>query len=63
ISVREKEILLLLVKGDTSHEIAANLFISHNTVKSHIKHIYEKLHVSTRVQLFSLLSNINEKKN
>jgi DNA-binding CsgD family transcriptional regulator len=57
ISAREKEILLLLVKGNTSHEIASELYISHNTVKTHIKHIYEKLHVSTRVQLFSLLSH------
>jgi DNA-binding CsgD family transcriptional regulator len=56
ISTREKEILLLLFKGKTSHEIASDLFISNNTVKSHIKHIYKKLHVSTRVQLFSLLS-------
>ena len=56
ISSREKEILFLLFKGKTSREIATELFISHNTVKTHIKHIYEKLHVSTRVQLFSLLS-------
>ena len=61
ISVREKEILLLLIKGNTSHEIATELFISHNTVKTHIKHIYEKLHVSTRVQLFSLLSENGKK--
>jgi len=57
ISPREKEILLLLFKGNTSYEIANELYISHNTVKTHIKHIYEKLHVSTRVQLFSLLHN------
>ena len=57
ISAREKEILFLLVKGSTSHEIAKELYISHNTVKTHIKHIYEKLHVSTRVQLFSLLAS------
>ncbi len=57
ISEREKEVLHLLIKGNTSHEIATELFISHNTVKTHIKHIYEKLHVSTRVQLYSLLSS------
>lgn len=56
ISAREKSVLLLLFKGKTSYEIATELFISNNTVKTHIKHIYKKLHVSTRVQLFSLLS-------
>ncbi|MGD1822159.1 MAG: helix-turn-helix domain-containing protein [Pleomorphochaeta sp.] len=57
ISTREKEVLLLLFEGKTSYEIASELFISNNTVKSHIKHIYKKLNVSTRVQLFVLLSN------
>lgn len=56
ISAREKEILFLLFKGKNSHEIASALFISNNTVKTHIKHIYKKLHVTSRVQLFSLLS-------
>jgi DNA-binding CsgD family transcriptional regulator len=56
ITSREKEVLLLLFEGKTSYEIGAELFISNNTVKSHIKHIYKKLHVSSRVQLFSLLS-------
>lgn len=55
ISVREGEIIELLVQGKTNSEIANTLFISANTVKTHIKNIYAKLEVSNRVQLFALL--------
>lgn len=55
ISTREEEIIELLVEGKTNSEIATALFISANTVKTHIKNIYAKLKVSNRVQLFSLL--------
>jgi LuxR family maltose regulon positive regulatory protein len=44
-----------LVEGKTNREIAQRLFISENTVKTHVKNIYGKLGVSNRVQLFSLL--------
>lgn len=55
VSAREKEIIGLLVKGLSNREIAEMLFISPNTVKTHIKNIYAKLGVSNRVLLFSLL--------
>ncbi len=55
ISAREKEIVTLLVQGKTNREIAESLFISTNTVKTHIKNIYGKLQVSNRVQLFAML--------
>ncbi|AEV30013.1 response regulator containing a CheY-like receiver domain and an HTH DNA-binding domain [Sphaerochaeta pleomorpha str. Grapes] len=55
ISIREEEIIRLLVQGKTNREIAEKLFISTNTVKTHVKNIYGKLNVSNRVQLFSLL--------
>ena len=45
---REKEILLLLSKGKYYKEIAAELFIGIETVRSHCRNIYEKLHVSSR---------------
>ena len=45
LSVREKEILDLLVKGMSYKMIADQCFISPETVHSHIKKIYEKLHV------------------
>ncbi len=47
LSIREKEVLGLLVKGYSYKMIAASLHISINTVSFHIKKIYEKLHVNS----------------
>jgi DNA-binding NarL/FixJ family response regulator len=47
---REKEILELLAGGKYYKEIAGDLYISLETVKSHCHNIYEKLHVSSRVE-------------
>ncbi|HLG40451.1 MAG TPA: response regulator transcription factor [Chitinophagaceae bacterium] len=47
---REKEILEQLSKGLMYKEIAAQLFLSPETVRKHVYHIYEKLHVSNRVE-------------
>ena len=55
ISSREQEIIALLIEGLSTPEIGEKLFISPNTVKTHIKNIYAKLEVSNRVQLFSCL--------
>ena len=49
LSNREKEILELLSKGLMYKEIAAQLYLSPETVRKHVYHIYEKLHVSNRV--------------
>ncbi|MGB4449691.1 MAG: response regulator transcription factor [Tepidanaerobacteraceae bacterium] len=48
---RELEILKLIAEGLTNNKIAKRLHISNNTVKTHIKNIYEKLHVNRRVQV------------
>ena len=50
LSRREKEILEMLAKGLLYKEIAAQLFISQETVRKHVYHIYEKLHVNNRVE-------------
>jgi DNA-binding NarL/FixJ family response regulator len=50
LSNRENEILQLLAKGLLYKEIAAHLFISQETVRKHVYHIYEKLHVNNRVE-------------
>jgi DNA-binding NarL/FixJ family response regulator len=50
LSNREKEILELLSRGLMYKEIAAALFIGQETVRKHVYHVYEKLHVSNRVE-------------
>ena len=50
LSPREKEILELLAKGLLYKEIASQLFISQETVRKHVYHIYEKLHVNNRIE-------------
>ena len=50
LSNRENEILQQLALGLLYKEIAANLFISSETVRKHVYHIYEKLHVGNRVE-------------
>jgi len=50
LTPREKEILQLLAKGGRSKEIADQLDISTGTVNTHVRHIYEKLHVRSRAE-------------
>ena len=50
LSNRENEILQLLAKGLLYKEIADQLSISVSTVRQHIHHIYEKLHVQNRTE-------------
>ncbi len=50
LTPREEEILKLLSEGHSSKEIAASLTIGVRTVGTHLRHIYEKLHVSSRSQ-------------
>jgi DNA-binding NarL/FixJ family response regulator len=47
---REHEILVLLSKGCLYKEIGDNLKISMSTVRTHVQHIYEKLHVQSRME-------------
>lgn len=50
LTPREHEILTLLAKGCLDKEIVGKLGISFTTVRTHLKHIYEKLHVQTRTE-------------
>lgn len=50
LSTREKEILSLMVDGHNYRDIAEKTFISYETVRTHIKHIYKKLHVASRAE-------------
>jgi DNA-binding NarL/FixJ family response regulator len=47
LSSREKEILSLMVEGKSFHAIADKIFISYETVRTHVKRIYKKLHVAS----------------
>jgi DNA-binding NarL/FixJ family response regulator len=55
LSKRELEILGLIGQGMRNAEIAKALFISESTVKVHVRHILDKLHVRTRAQAAALL--------
>ena len=50
LTQREKEILKLLARGLRYKEIAAELTISIDTVRTHTRHIYEKLQVQSRIE-------------
>jgi DNA-binding NarL/FixJ family response regulator len=47
LSSREKEILLLMTNGNNLRHIADKSFISYETVRTHVKRIYKKLHVAS----------------
>lgn len=50
---REKEFLVLLANGAANKVLARKMFVSENTVKFHLKNIYSKLGVSSRLQAIS----------
>lgn len=51
LTEREKEIAAAVMLGKTDQQIAAELFISVATVRTHLKHLFRKLDVSSRAQL------------
>lgn len=55
LSLREREIVDLLARGYSAPSAGEKLFISTNTVKTHIKHIYEKLGIHKRQDLLNML--------
>ncbi len=50
LTPREEEILALIAEGFRYREIGERLFISLDTVRTHIRHIYEKMHVRSRTE-------------
>lgn len=55
LSTREEEVLLLLAQHKTVGIIERELFIANGTAKAHVRHIYQKLGIHTRQELFDLL--------
>jgi len=54
LTAREREILQLLADGMSNAEVATRLFISQETVKSHVRHILAKLEAETRTQAVAI---------
>ena len=48
LSAREREVLVLVARGNANRAIAEALFVSEATVKTHLAHVYEKLGVTDR---------------
>jgi len=59
LSKRELEILNLLARGYSNQEIAAKLFVSVSTVKTHIQNLFEKLDVKRRIQAVEKAKRLN----
>ncbi len=57
LTPRELEVLKPLVQGDDAQDIAGRLYISPNTVKSHIQNIYNKLGVHSRKELLRVVES------
>jgi DNA-binding NarL/FixJ family response regulator len=56
LTERESELLALLPSGMTNAELAANLYVSENTIKTQLRHLYAKLKVNNRTQAATLAS-------
>ncbi len=54
LSPREREVLALVAEGRSNKEIAAALFVSPNTIKTHVSALLTKLNVSSRTQLAAI---------
>ena len=54
LTPREREILQLLADGMSNADVAERLFISQETVKSHVRHILTKLEADTRTQAVAI---------
>lgn len=61
ISQREKEVLYYLARGYNHGYIARKLFISENTVRTHVRHIYAKLNVNSREGLLGFIDGVDER--
>lgn len=55
LTPREGDVLRLLARGRTSPVIQEKLFLSHNTVKTHVRHIYAKMEIHSQQELINLV--------
>ena len=59
LTKREKDVLLLVTKGESNKSIAEKLVLSEITVKSHLNSIFKKLNVTNRTQAVLLAMQMN----
>jgi DNA-binding NarL/FixJ family response regulator len=62
LSLREREIVVLVAQGYKNKEMAERMFISEQTVKNHLHNIFAKLGVSDRLELalYAIHNNLHE---
>lgn len=60
LTIREREVFLLLVKNKTTKEISDELSISEKTVRNHISNVMQKLGVTSRTAALVELLKLNE---
>jgi DNA-binding NarL/FixJ family response regulator len=58
LTSREEEVLVLLSRGFSNKEIADQISVSIETVRSHLKRIYEKMHVRSRTEAVALFFSL-----
>ena len=59
LTVREQEVLQLLNRGLSNQDLAKELFLSVNTVKTHLSNLYSKLNVNNRTQAIIKAKELN----
>ncbi len=59
ISKREFDVLELIAKGHTNQEVADTLFVSTNTIKTHLANLFSKLDVNRRTQAIQRAKELN----
>ncbi len=59
LSDREMDVLMGIAKGQSNQEIADSLFVSLNTVKTHVRNVYMKLNVNRRTQALAKAKKMN----
>ena len=55
LTMREREVLVMLIHGKTYKAIGDVLYVSENTIRSHVKNIYAKAGVTSRAELINIL--------
>lgn len=56
----ERDVVRVVVRGRTNREAAAELSVSHHTVSTHLRHVFEKLAIRSRVELVRIALSYEE---